>query len=83
MAENALNGTDSQHHKSMMYIITSIFDEAVLELIDLGVTEDSMSTWVIWFGKLFEWCGTGELESLPEDMRDIVANMVMELPAVT
>ena len=74
MAKNAIKGPGtSTHHRSTMHIIEMIFDEAVQELVDNNVSDDVMSKWIFWFGKLIEWCATGELDGLPDDMRDIVS----------
>lgn len=81
MATNVTKGPEtSNHHRATMHIIEMIFDEAVQELVDNEVSDDMMSKWIFWFGKLFEWCATGELEGLPEDMREIVSTLIM--PAV-
>lgn len=65
----------------MMHIIEMIFDEAVEELVDADVSDEMMSKWIFWFGKLFEWCATGELADLPDDMRDILADFIEPAPA--
>jgi hypothetical protein len=78
MAKNAIKGPGtSSQHRTTMHIIEMIFDEAVQELVDNHVEDDVMSKWIFWFGKLFEWCATGELEGLPEDMRDIVGELII------
>jgi hypothetical protein len=83
MAENAIKGPGAQaHHKQMMRIVSMIFDEAVQELVENNVDDELMSTWIFWFGKLFEWCATGETDGLPEDMQEIVANMEAATPVL-
>lgn len=74
MATNAIKGPGaSNHHRQMMRIIEMIFDESVQELVDNDVSDELMSKWIFWFGKLFEWCATGDADGLPEDMRAMVS----------
>ena len=83
MAKNAIKGPGaSPHHRATMHIIEMIFDEAVEELVDNHVTDDIMSKWIYWFGKLFEWCATGEMEDLPEDMKEILMPFLDEPQAI-
>lgn len=58
-----------------MRIIEMIFDEAVEELTDAKIGDEAMSQWIFWFGKLFEWCATGDETDLPEDMKSIVGEL--------
>lgn len=83
MAQNAIKGPGADaHHRSMMSIIEMIFDEAVEELVDKQVSDEMMSQWIFWFGKLFQWCATGDMTDLPEDMAEIVSQLdIVELPA--
>ena len=75
LVKNGVKGPGaSSRHKQMMRIVEMIFDEAVEELTDKNVTDEFMSGWVFWFGKLMEWCATGDLTGLPEDMQEIVAD---------
>jgi hypothetical protein len=84
MASNAIKGPGaSNHHRQMMRIIEMIFDESVQELVDNDVTDELMSNWISWFGKLFEWCATGSLEGLPQNMRDIVKDMELSNPELS
>ena len=83
MAENAIRGPGAQaHHKQMMRIVSMIFDEAVQELVENKVEDDMMSSWIYWFGKLFEWCANGETDGLPDDMKEIIRHMEESAPAL-
>jgi hypothetical protein len=83
ISTNTMKGvaTDN-HHRAMMSIVDMIFDEAVQELVDKKVSDEMMSQWIFWFGKLFQWCATGDMTDLPEDMKEIVSQLeTIELPA--
>lgn len=79
MSSSVISGQSSRH-ASTMRIIEMIFDEAVEELADARVADSMMSQWIFWFGKLFEWCATGDTDGLPDDMKDIVEEMTRNSP---
>jgi hypothetical protein len=79
MASNAIKGPGaSNHHRQMMRIIEMIFDESVQELVDNDVSDELMSRWIYWFGKLVEWCATGSLDGMPDDVRELVESYLTE-----
>ena len=50
-------------------IATMIFEEGVAEVRESGMGEEFISSYILLFGKIFEWCATGDDSEIPDDVR--------------
>jgi hypothetical protein len=49
------------------WILDSMMDEVIDEISDAD--DEKIGSWFEQFGKIIEWCGTGDTESLPPSLR--------------
>lgn len=50
------------------WVLESMMDEVLGEIADNGDTE-TMGLWFVQFGKVVEWCGSGDDSLLPDSVR--------------
>lgn len=63
-----------------------LLDSMMEEILDGGMADKSdleLSTWFEQFGKIIEWCGTGDDDILPESVKPYLAQKQREMLALT
>lgn len=64
------------------WVLDSMMEEVLSEIADNGDTE-TMGHWFVDFGKVVEWCGSGDDSVLPESVRQYLSeNHPAELKAI-
>jgi hypothetical protein len=72
----------TSRYSRFSWVLDSMMDEVLSEIADNGDV-DTMEEWMINFGKVVEWCGSGDVTILPEGIRDYLReNHPQELLAI-
>lgn len=65
------------------WVLQAVFEETVDELVERGTDEVTLQEWFVYFGKIVEWCGSGDEKILPPHVRRFLAeNHPQELLAI-
>jgi hypothetical protein len=64
------------------WVMQSMFDEVMDELAD-DTDHELIASWFEQFGKIVEWCGSGDDSVLPESVRAYLAQKHPEMLAIT
>jgi len=76
----AAKNRNSQYAR-FAWVLDSMMEEVLSELADNG-SPDVMEDWFIQFGKIIEWCGSGDDAILPESVRAYLAENHREMLAI-
>lgn len=69
-------------YSKFAWVMDSMMDEVIGEITDNGDTA-SMEQWMVDFGKVVQWCGSGDDDLLPDGVREYLkSNYPTELVAI-
>ena len=81
LASFAAKNRDSRYSR-FAWVVDSMMDEVLSEIADSGDIA-TLEQWMITFGKVVEWCGSGDDASLPDSVREYLRqNHPQELLAI-
>lgn len=67
LSDYAKRGPESKYSR-YLWVMQSMFDEVLDELSD-GTDDAVIASWFEQFGKIVEWCGSGNDSVLPPNVR--------------
>jgi hypothetical protein len=68
----AITSTPRLSSHSTTRIALMIYEEAVIEARESGMTDEFIAEWISVFGEVFKWCGTGDDSMIPESIRNFI-----------
>lgn len=73
LTQAAQRGNGDSKYARYAWVMQGVMDEVLDELAadgNVGMTDaDTLAAWFIQFGKVVEWCGSGDESVLPETIR--------------
>jgi len=81
LSEYAQRGPQNKYSR-YAWVMQSMFDEVMDELAD-DTSADTIAVWFEQFGKIVEWCGSGDDSLLPPQMRAYLAEQHPDMLAIT
>lgn len=81
LAAHAQKGPENRYSR-YAWVMQSMFDEVMDEMAS-DTNPDLIASWFEQFGKVVEWCGSGDDSVLPESVRAYLAESQPDLLMIT
>jgi hypothetical protein len=66
LVDYANKNADKNPLASHLWVVSSMFESVTAELTD--ATDEKLALWIDQFGKLLQWCATGDYSNLPPEV---------------